>query len=375
VLFSGTAVQWNAAKRDMTNILFAENAMEGITGSPPVFYSALTPPKPPINPSLETVSFSPLKTSEPGAEAKSKGKAKANYLDVDAINQYEKDLVIYENKLIELETMQADRERRVQAFNQVKANALKILLETTSKSVQATLKNEFDTHDPKVIWEALNDKYGVSPVSRLSRVYVSLVNLVLEENETVAQYCVKLEDIFSTLESRGEQISDTFKLAFLKNGIEKSTRVQDYELVLAIQENLNSSYYATREALVEEDIRRNRNQKGDENTGDIEQTSDDQSEQQNTMETEDSSICEWCKEEGHSKDKCSKLMEFIDNRNKNTVDNQSNDQSETSIKSVNEIYLGSAEISDQFYHYHPNTWTKPKVKWKNMVNNEEYISQ
>jgi hypothetical protein len=172
-------------------------------------------------------------------------------------------MVVYEEKLIELDKLEAERERRLQSFNKVKATAFKILLETTSKSVQADIKTEFDTHDPKVIWEALQDKYGVSPVSKLSRVYSSLIGLVLQADETVAQYCVRLEDVFSTLESRGETITDTFRLAFLINGIEKSKRAQEYQLVMAIQENMNSLYPATRQALIEEEILRGKTQRSE----------------------------------------------------------------------------------------------------------------
>jgi hypothetical protein len=37
VLFSGAAVEWNAAKRQIINILHSENAMDGITGKAPYF--------------------------------------------------------------------------------------------------------------------------------------------------------------------------------------------------------------------------------------------------------------------------------------------------------------------------------------------------
>jgi hypothetical protein len=188
VLFSGAAVEWNAAKRQIINILHSENAMDGITGKAPVFYASLNPPKQPIHPSRETVSFSgssPTKLSEVlgGMDTRSKSKstkASAPDSEAEAIRQYEADMVVYEEKLIELDKLEAERERRLQSFNKVKATAFKILLETTSKSVQADIKTEFDTHDPKVIWEALQDKYGVSPVSKLSRVYSSLIGLVLQ---------------------------------------------------------------------------------------------------------------------------------------------------------------------------------------------------
>jgi hypothetical protein len=356
VLFSGAAVEWNAAKRQIVNILHSENAMEGITGSPPVFFATLTPPRAPTNPARETVSFgSPTKLSEIGMETRAKSKQVKTTEPEDAMRQYEADLAAYEAKLIELDKLQADRDRRTQAFNQVKANAFKILLETTSKSVQAEIKTEFDTHDPKIIWKALEDKYGVSPVSKLARVYGNLIGIVLQNDETVGQYCVRLEDIFSTLESRGETVTDTFRLAFLVNGIERSKRAPDYQLVLAIQENLNANYSDTRQALIEEEITKGKNQKGESKglvVHEISTNHRDGRRQKSSRRDNDNKsndrVCEWCKKRGHLINDCFALQKHMEERDKSTpTTNKPQNKPDDKRKTVNSVVIGSVETNEE----------------------------
>jgi len=68
----------------------------------------------------------------------------------------------------------------------------------------------------------------------MAEVYNRLSEMVLPANQSVSVFVENLEEMFQTLESRGEILSSMYKLSIFTQGIEKSKRREEFSTALTL---------------------------------------------------------------------------------------------------------------------------------------------
>jgi len=313
VEFNGNPINWNTAKREIRQLLHSAHALQAIEDDPPTFFANLTPPPMPVKPVLL-----PQSSLGPSTRQVAEASSVATEAHQEALRDYEKDMIRHNESLMELDRRMADRERRRAAWDIMDSAAFKILKETIGKTVQADLKDAYDSLNAKTIWKALEEKYSIAPTARVSKVYTSITSIVLQNEESVSQYCVRLEDNFSTLISRGETVSNDFKLAFLINGIEISKRSEEFSFILKFTETSNYDYNQTREAILEDD--RKRVKKG--KSVDVNKAAVQKSGKKNGSDKADKSTkfekspfkCMFCRNNDHFTNYCKGFLDTLENK-------------------------------------------------------------
>jgi len=251
VIFTGEAVQWSRARRLLIIRLKAANCERYINEDPPTYL--MFKPRLPSILSAPRAS-TPLRTSLPervDTRASSARLIEAR-ADEEAATE-EAEAKRYQEQMAYLKDID-DWNKRNDAWYTPSALCFKILNESISPIAKSLCRAAFETGNPKEIWNALNAQYGAAPESSVAEVYNRLSEMVLLPNQSISVFVEILEEMYQTLQARGEVLSSMYKLSIFTQGIEKSKRREEFVTALTLCRLSHKNYDQTAQFLITEDL-------------------------------------------------------------------------------------------------------------------------
>jgi len=179
---------------------------------------------------------------------------KAAEADYDAeMADFVRDSREYLRMTVDVEGIKDKFERKLNDWHEKVAKTYTVIYQSVNEKVRATCSDAFLTRDPKQIMEALDIQYGAADESDLADIYDRLGDMKLLPTQSMSQFCECLNDLFTTLESRKETVTDAAKLAYLRRGIKTSTRATEFEDIIRIARHSKFGYLDTRESIIKEE--------------------------------------------------------------------------------------------------------------------------